>query len=303
MYPAAFEYVAVGSFAEASEQLARAAGEGKLLSGGCSLIPLMKLRLAEPRLLIDLNRVPGAAGIIAQAGEIRIGALAREADVEASALLAASWPILVDTSAVIADPLVRNMGTIGGNIAHADPANDHPATMLALGARFLLSGAAGTREVAAADFFQDLFATALGEDEVLTEIRIAAPPPGTGSAYLKYERQVGDFAVAAVAAVVVVADGRIRSARLALTNAGPVPLRAQSAEVALAGLRVDDGAGMDEAAALAGDGIQPWADLRGGTAYKVDLVRGLAGRAVRRAVARALGHHELSAAAAHGGPR
>lgn len=298
MYPAAFDYVAVRSFAEASRQLARAGGEGKLLAGGCSLIPLMKLRLAEPRLLIDLGRVEGGAGIREDdapgsapggaPGGVRIGALTAEADVEASPLVFARWPILRDASSVIADPLVRNMGTLGGNLAHADPANDHPAVMLALEARLVAQGGAGEREIAASDFFQDLFVTDLAEDEVLTAVRLPAPVAGTGSAYVKYERQVGDFAVAAVAAVVEVADGRIRAARLALTNAGPVPLRAGAAEAALVGLTVDDPAGLAEAAALAGDGIEPWADLRGSSAYKVDLVRGLAGRAVQRALARAM---------------
>ena len=290
MYPAAFEYVAVRSFDEASHQLGRAGGEAKLLAGGCSLIPLMKLRLAEPRLLVDLNRIPDAAYVREDGatGQVRIGALTREADVESSPLLWRHWPILRDTSAVIADPLVRNMGTLGGNIAHADPANDHPAVMLAVEAAFVLRGGAGERQVAAGDFFQDLFMTALGEDEVLTEVRIPLPAAGTGSTYLKYERQVGDFAVAAVAVVVQVRDGVIRRARIGLTNVGAVPVRAIGTEAALEGLAADDAARIDDAAGLAADGIQPWADLRGGTEYKRDLVRGLTGRAVRRAVERAL---------------
>ncbi len=298
MYPAAFEYVAVHSFEEASHQLGRAGGEAKLLAGGCSLIPLMKLRLAEPRLLVDLNRIPDAAFVRQDGatGQIRIGALTREADVESSPLLWRHWPILRDTSAVIADPLVRNMGTLGGNIAHADPANDHPAVMLAVGAAFVLRGAAGEREVAAGDFFQDLFMTALGEDEVLTEIRIPLPAAGTGSTYLKYEHQVGDFAVAAIAAVVRVEHGVIRSARIGLTNVGAVPVRAAGTEAALVGVAAGDGARIDAAADLAADGIQPWADLRGGTEYKRDVVRGLTGRAVRRAVERALAGTEAGTA-------
>lgn len=290
MYPAAFEYVAVHSFPEASHQLGRAGGDAKLLAGGCSLIPLMKLRLAEPRLLVDLNRIPGSAFIREDvaAGVIRIGALTREADVESSGILWRTWPILRDTSAVIADPVVRNMGTLGGNIAHADPANDHPATMLVLGASFVLLGPGGERQVAAGDFFQDLFMTDLAEDEVLTEVRIPLPGPGTGSAYLKYERQVGDFAVAAVAAVVEITGGVIQRARIGLTNVGGTPVRAAGAEDALAGVGASDLAGIDAAAALAADGIEPWADLRGGTEYKRDLVRGLTGRVVRQALARAL---------------
>lgn len=286
MYPAAFEYVAVRSFEEASEQLRRAGSDAKLLAGGCSLIPLMKLRLAEPRVIIDLNRVPDAAYVRNGSDSLRIGALTREADVEASPLVARTWPILVDTSSVIADPLVRNMGTIGGNVAHADPANDHPATMLALDASFVVSGGAGQREILANTFFQDLFVTALAEDEVLTEVRIPRPDPGTGSAYVKYEHQVGDFAVAAIAVVLQLQDDRIRAARIALTNVGPTPLRATAAEAVLVGALADD-AVIDAAAARAADGIEPWSDLRGSADYKRHLVRGLTGRAIRRALERA----------------
>jgi carbon-monoxide dehydrogenase medium subunit len=286
MYPAAFEYVAVHSFEEASEQLRRAGGDAKLLAGGCSLIPLMKLRLAEPKLIIDLNRVPDAAYVRNGGGSLRIGALTREADVEASPMVAGNWPILVDTSSVIADPLVRNMGTIGGNVAHADPANDHPATMLALDASFVVSGGAGQREIPAGEFFQDLFVTALAEDEVLTEVRIPRPEAGTGSAYVKYEHQVGDFAVAAIAVVLQLRDDQIGAARIALTNVGPTPLRARAAEATLVGAKADDAA-IDAAAARAADGIEPWSDLRGSADYKRHLVRGLTGRAIRRALERA----------------
>jgi carbon-monoxide dehydrogenase medium subunit len=286
MYPAAFEYVAVGSFDEASEQLRRAGGDAKVLAGGCSLIPLMKLRLAEPRLIIDLNRVPDAAYVKSGEGVLQIGALTREADVESSPLVAGLWPILVDTSSVIADPLVRNMGTLGGNVAHADPANDHPATMLALDAAFVVTGGRGPRVIPAADFFQDLFVTALAEDEVVTEIRIPFPEEGTGSAYVKYEHQVGDFAVAAIAVVLQVREGRVTVARIGLTNVGPTPLRASAAEAVLVGAEPDD-ATVDAAAARAADGLEPWSDLRGSADYKRHLVRGLTGRAIRRALERA----------------
>jgi carbon-monoxide dehydrogenase medium subunit len=269
-----------------------------VLAGGCSLIPLMKLRLAVPRLLIDLNRIPDAAYVRDDGGMLRIGALTREADVEASPLIAGTWPILVDTSSVIADPLVRNMGTVGGNVAHADPANDHPAVMLALDARFALHGGGGDREVAAADFFQDLFMTAMAEDEVLTEVRVPRPAPGTGSAYVKYEHQVGDFAVAAIAVVLELADNRIHAARIGLTNVGPTPLRAGAAEAVLVGAAPDDEV-IDAAAARAADGLEPWSDLRGSADYKRHLVRGLTGRAIRRALDRARG--VAVGSAGHGG--
>jgi carbon-monoxide dehydrogenase medium subunit len=286
MYPASFDYVAVRSFQEASDRLLRSGGEAKLLAGGCSLIPLMKLRLAEPRLIVDLNRVPDAAGIREVDGALRIGAMTREADVERSPLVARHWPILVDVSSVIADPLVRNMGTLGGNVAHADPANDHPAAMLALDAAFVVEGAGGAREIPARDFFQDLFVTALTEDEVLTEVRMPLPRPGTGSAYVKYEHQVGDFAVAAVAVVLELRDNRIEAARIGLTNVGPTPLRAAAAEAVLLGSDGSDPL-IDAAASRAADGIEPWSDLRGSADYKRHLVRGLTGRAIRRALERA----------------
>jgi carbon-monoxide dehydrogenase medium subunit len=264
----------------------------------------MKLRLAEPGLIIDLNRVPDAAYITERDGSLRIGALTREAEVEASALVARHWPILVDTSSVIADPLVRNMGTLGGNLAHADPANDHPATMLAMNASVVVSGGAGQRETQIDDFFQDLFVTALREDEVLTEIRLPLPVAGTGSAYVKYEHQVGDFAVAAIAVVLVVAEGRIQSARIGLTNVGPTPLRASAAEAILVGAAPDE-AVIDAASARAADGLEPWSDLRGSADYKRHLVRGLTGRAIRKALARAQDGDGTAGARrpAAGGPR
>jgi carbon-monoxide dehydrogenase medium subunit len=285
MYPAAFDYVAARSYAEAVHHLGRSDGDAKLLAGGCSLIPLLKLRLAEPKLLIDLNRVDGAEYIREEAGELRIGALTREADLEASELVARHWPILAETSSVIADPLVRNMGTIGGNVAHADPANDHPATMLAVDASFVVQGPAGSRRIPAAAFFEELFQTALAPDEVLTEIAIPLPRPGTGSTYLKYERQVGDFAVAAIAVVVEVSDGKITTCRIGLTNVGSIPLRAAAAESLLIGAPPGHEA-IAAAAAVADDGLDPWGDLRGSPEYKRDLVRGLTERALRRALER-----------------
>jgi len=283
MYPAAFGYVAARSYAEAIHHLGRSDGDAKLLAGGCSLIPLLKLRLAEPKLLIDLNRVDGAEYIREEAGELRIGALTREADLESSDLVARHWPILVETSSVIADPLVRNMGTVGGNVAHADPANDHPATMLAVDASFVAQGPAGSRRIPAADFFQDLFQTSLAPDEVLTEIVVPLPAPGTGSTYLKYERQVGDFAVAAIAVVVEMRDGKIATCRIGLTNVGATPLRAAAAESLLIG-QAPSREAIAAAAAVADDGLEPWGDLRGSPDYKRDLVRGLTERALHRAL-------------------
>lgn len=283
MYPGAFDYRSAGTFAEAVSMLGDLGPEAKILAGGCSLIPLMKFRLAEPSHLIDIGRVPDAAYIRETGEGLRVGALTREADIETSRLIAARYPILADASAVIADPTVRNMGTLGGNLAHGDPANDHPAVMLALRASVVAIGPDGERLIPADDFFVDLFQTALAPGEVLTEIRIPQPATGSGAAYVKFERQVGDFAVAAAAAAVRVEHGRIAEASVALTNAGPTVVRAEAAEAVLTGRAPDDDA-LKEAAAAARTEIEPWPDLRGGVEFK----RRLAGVALERALRVAL---------------
>lgn len=284
MYPAAFEYVAPSTFEEAIELLERYGPGAKLLAGGCSLVPLMKLRLAEPTHIVDLGRVPDAAGIREEDGVLRIGAMAREADLERSAAVVGRYPILVDTCSVIADPTVRNMGTVGGNLVHGDPANDHPATMMALHASFVALGASGTRIIPADEFFLGLFETALGPAEILTEIRIPAPVPGSGGAYVKFERQVGDFAIAAAAAWVRLDGDRVAEASIVLTNAGPTAIRARAAESAIAG-RVPETATLREAGEAAREGLEPWPDLRGSR----DVKRHLAGIAVERALRAAVG--------------
>jgi len=286
MYPNAFEYSAAASFKEAVARLAELGSEAKVLAGGCSLIPLMKLRLAEPAHLVDIGRVPDAAYMREVDGELRIGALTREADVERSPLIATRSPILADASSVIADPLVRNMGTVGGNLAHGDPANDHPAVMLALRATIVALGPEGERTIPADDFFIGLFETALEPGEILTEIRIPAPPTGSGGAYVKFERQVGDFAIAAAAVAVRLEDGQVADASIALTNAGPTVIRASAAESALAGRAPDDGS-LRDAAAAARDEAQPWPDVRGNAEMKKRLAGVAVERALRLAIRRA----------------
>jgi aerobic carbon-monoxide dehydrogenase medium subunit len=289
MIPSAFEYHVPGSVREASELLARLGDDARVLSGGQSLIPLMKLRLASPGHLVDINGIAGLVGIHEADGALRIGALTREADLEASGLVRARYPLLADTARVIADPLVRNLATIGGNLAHGDPANDHPATMLAYGAEVVASGRGGERRIPIAGFFTGPFATALSPAEILTEIRIPAPPAQSGGAYLKLEHKVGDFATAAVAVQLSLgADGTCERVGIGLTNVGITPIRAERAEGALRGQRLDDAA-IREAARLAAEAAQPVADLRGSTEYKRDLVRVLTGRALRKAVERAGG--------------
>jgi carbon-monoxide dehydrogenase medium subunit len=287
MIPSAFDYHAPTSIREATDLLVRLGDEAKVLSGGQSLIPLMKLRLASPRHLVDINGVPGLAYVREADGALAIGALTREAEIEESEIVRKWYPLLADTARVVADPLVRNLATVGGNLAHADPANDHPATMLAYGAEVVATGPRGERRIPVTALFTGPFMTALGPDEILTEIRIPAPPPRSGGAYLKLERKVGDFATAAVAVQLTLgADGTCARAGIGLTNVGLTPIRAERAEAALRGRRPDPAA-ITEAARLAAEAAQPAADLRGPVEYKKDLVRVLTGRALRQAVERA----------------
>jgi len=287
MIPAAFEYHAPTSIGEAIDLLARLGEDAKILSGGQSLIPLMKLRLAAPRHLIDINGIPGLAYVREADGALRIGALTRESELEDSALVRTRYPLLFDTCKVIADPLVRNLATVGGNLAHGDPANDHPATMLALEAEVVAAGPKGERRIPVASFFTGPFTTALRADEILVEIRVPVPPPRTGGAYLKLERKVGDFATAAVAAQVTLdANGTCARAGIGLTNVGATPIKAVRAEAALAGKRLDAET-IKRAAQLAAEASEPAADLRGSVEYKKDIVRVLTARALGRAAERA----------------
>jgi carbon-monoxide dehydrogenase medium subunit len=289
MIPAAFQYHAPTSLGEATALLARLGEDAKVLSGGQSLIPLMKLRLASPPHVIDINGIPGLAGIREADGVLRIGALTRESDLEESELVRTRYPLLHETARVIADPLVRNLATVGGNLAHGDPANDHPATMLALGAEIVTTGPRGERRIPIAAFFTGPFATALDPGEILVEIRVPGPAARSGGAYVKMERKVGDFATAAVAAqLTLAADGTCQQVGIGLTNVGLTPIKATRAEAALKGQRPDDAA-IARAAKLAAEASQPAEDLRGSVEYKRDLVRVLTGRALQRALERAEG--------------
>jgi len=289
MIPSAFDYHAPGTLDEAVALLERLGDEAKVLSGGQSLLPLLKLRLGDAGHLVDIGRIPGLDGIAEADGYLRIGGAAREADLERSDLIREKYPILLDTAAVIADPLVRNRATVGGNLAHGDPANDHPATMLALGAEVVAQGPGGERTIPVTQFFTGLFATALSPAEILTEIRIPIPPPRSGGAYVKLERKVGDFATAAAAAQVTLGgQGEIARIGIGLTNAGPTPIKATEAERHLLG-RQPDAEAIGEAARLASEAASPSADRRGSVEYKRDMARVLTGRAVTRAVERAGG--------------
>ncbi len=289
MIPSAFDYFAPGSLGEAIGLLEEHGEEAKILSGGQSLLPLLKLRLGYATKLVDIGRIPGLDYIKESDGVLRIGALVTEAKLEASDVAKSRCPILADTVRVIADPLVRNRATVCGNLAHGDPANDHPATMLALGAEVVAQGPGGERTIAIDVFCTGLFTTALNPNEILTEIRIPAPPSRSGGAYLKLERKVGDYATAAAAAQVTLGDsGEIAAARIALTNAGPTPVRVSAAEAAVRGQKPTDDL-LAEAGRLAAEAARPNADRRGSVEYKKAMARVLTTRALRRAVERAGG--------------
>jgi aerobic carbon-monoxide dehydrogenase medium subunit len=287
MIPPSFEYFRPGTVPEAIALLQQHGEDAKILSGGQSLIPMMKLRLARPGYLIDINRIQGLSHIKEEGGYLKIGGLTREAELEASPLVQSKYPLLLDTTSVIADPQVRNLATVGGNLAHGDPANDHPATMIALGAQVVATGAKGERVIPIEDFFVSLFTTALRPDEILTEIRVPVPPARSGGAYFKLERKVGDFATAAVAVQLTLDDkGSVQKVGIGLTNVGATPIKARSAEDFLRGKKLDDG-NIAQAAQLAAKDAQPSADLRGPAEYKRGLVQELTRRALSRARERA----------------
>lgn len=289
MIPRSFEYLAPRTLDEAVSLLRKLGQEAKILSGGQSLIPMMKLRLATPPYIIDINRIPDLNYISEFDGFLRIGALARENDLEAAPIIISDYPILMDTTSVIADPLVRNQATACGNLAHGDPANDHPATMLALEASVIAVGPNGEREIHIESFFTGLFTTALQPDEILKEIRVPIPPPLSGGAYLKLERKVGDYATAGVAVQITVnGAGVCQRAGIGLTNVGFYPLKAKKTEAFLTGKTLDDST-IKRAAELAAGESQPIDDIRGSADYKQDLVRVLTARALNRAFGRAKG--------------
>ncbi len=288
MIPPSFEYVVPKTIPEAVALLGRNP-EAKVLAGGHSLIPAMKIRLSSPVMLIDINRIDGLSYIREEAGWLKIGAMTCEADLDHSELILSKYPLLADTSKMIADPLVRNRATVGGNLAHADPANDHPATMLAYDAQVVATGSRGERVIPIDQFFEGPFTTGLAHDEVLTEIRIPMPMPHSSGAYFKVERKVGDFATAAVAVQLTLdQNGNCESVGIGLTNVGLTAIRATEAEAALQGKQPDD-ATIKMAAQRAAEAAQPIGDQRGSEEYKRALIKTLTVRALRKAVERARG--------------
>lgn len=287
MIPAPFDYHAPQTLDEALALLqshGAESGEAKVLSGGQSLLPLLKLRLGATGHLVDIGRIPGLEYLKEEDGVLKIGGRTRESALEHSELIRTKYPLLAETAAVIADPLVRNLATVGGNLAHGDPANDHPATMLALRVEIVATGPKGSRTIPIDEFFLGLFSTALAPDEILTEIRVPAPSAKSGGSYVKLERKVGDFATAASAVqLTLAADGTIAKIGIALTNAGPTPLRAADAESFLTGQQ-PTGERIAEAARRAAAIASPNADRRGAIDYKRQMARVLTGRAIQRAL-------------------
>jgi len=278
--PAAFDYTAPDSLNDAIKALADGGEDAKLLAGGHSLIPLMKLRLAAPSLLVDLRKVPGLHGVNRDNGSWRIGAMTHHADLEHTPELG----IVSRVAGTIADPQVRNRGTIGGSLAHGDPASDLPAAMLVCEGTVTLQGPRGQRTVSASDLFQDYLQTAVGEDEVLTEIRFDALQ-GYGHGYQKFNRRSEDWAMVAVGAVVKASGGSCEDVRIGLTNVASVPVRATGVEEALRGQSLSP-ENIERAAEQAAEGLEPPADLNASAEYKRHLTRVLCKRALQEAVAR-----------------
>lgn len=286
MIPGSFDYYAPGTLHEAIALLRQHGGDAKLLAGGQSLIPAMRFRLALPPVLIDLNSIEGLEYLREDDGHLAIGAMTREVALEESSLVQSRFPILADAARVIADPVVRNRATVGGNIAHADPANDHPAVMLAYNAEVIALGPNGTRAIPIDNFFVDLFENALSDDEILTEIRIPTPGANSGGAYVKMERKVGDYAISAVAVQLTLNGDTCTSARIGLTNVSPAPMRAKNAEQVLVGQVLTDEV-IEAAGRAAAAECDPSPDLRGSAEYKRDITRVLTKRAIRQAMERA----------------
>jgi carbon-monoxide dehydrogenase medium subunit len=286
MIPRPFEYHAPSSTKDAVALLSTYGAEAKLLAGGHSLLPMMKLRFAEPAHLIDLGRIAELKGIRRAGDEIRIGAMTSENDLVWSSLLREQCPLLVEAAGLISDPQVRYKGTIGGDISHGDPGNDHPAVMMCLGASFVLRGPSGERIVPAETYFLGTYSTAIEPDEILTEIRIPIPAPGTGWSYAKLKRKTGDFATAATAVLLRLRGDSVQNVSITLTNLGATALRATAAEQHLRGNALDEAA-VHAAARLAMAICEPVEDLRGNVEYKIAMAGEMTRRALHAAAGRA----------------
>ena len=279
-----FSYHAPRSVGEALSLLSQHGAEAKLLAGGHSLLPMMKLRFASPSHLIDLGKIAGLKGIKQVGNAIHIGAMTTENELIWSQLVQEKLPLLAEGARQISDPQVRYKGTLGGDIAHGDPGNDHPALMLALGASFVVTGPKGERVLPADGFFLGTYETQLGADDILTEIRIPVPPAGSGHCYSKLKRKIGDYATAATAVMLQMKGDVVGGVSIALTNVGPTALKATAAEASLKGKRLDDA--VNEAARLAMSICEPAADQRGSVEYKTAMAGEMTVRALQTAASR-----------------
>jgi aerobic carbon-monoxide dehydrogenase medium subunit len=287
MIPAAFDYRPARSVDEAIDLLQHYGDDAKLVAGGQSLIPTMKLRLAQPGVLVDLGRVPGLSYIREENGAVAIGAMTTYTTLGRSDLLRQRFPIILDGLSVLADRQVRNRGTLGGSMAHADPAADLTAVIQALKGTIVARGPSGTRTIAVDDFFTDTFATALEPGEIITEIRLPLPPVHTGSAYVKLENKASHYAVVGSAAVIMLdADRTCSSASIAITGASTKPTRATSVEAALAGKKLDETT-LADAASHAVDGLELVGDIHGSQAYRGQMCTVMTRRAILKALERA----------------
>jgi carbon-monoxide dehydrogenase medium subunit len=286
MYPASFQYHAPATLQEALALLERHLGDAKVLAGSQSLIPLMKLRLAQPGHLVDLRKLPGLTGISESSDALQIGAMTTHRAIETSELLRTRLPVLPEAAALIGDAQVRNLGTIGGSLAHADPSADWPAVAVALDASVRIAGKSGERTVKVEELVTGPLTTVLGPSEILVQVQVPFQTPRAGSAYEKVPHPASRFAVVGVAAAVTLDDrGTVRSARVAVTGLAPKIARARATEQALMGKSPNETA-IDAAAASAAEGIQIRSDLSGSAAYKAHLLSLTTGRALRRAIAR-----------------
>ncbi len=285
MIPPSFEYHRPATVAEAVALLGKLGDDAKLLAGGHSLLPMMKLRFAEPANLIDLNRIPELRGIREEGGKIVIGAMTTENELIASPLLQQKVPLLVEAATQIADPQVRNRGTIGGDIAHGDPANDHPAIAKALDATFVLHGPNGARRVPAVDFFHGTYMTDMAADEILSAIEVAPFAAGTGYAYRKLKRKTGDWATAAAAIVLRMSGGKVEHVTIGLTNVAPTALRATDAEALMKGQAITQEL-LQQVAMAVRSVCEPAEDLRGDAEYKTAMAGEMTRRAIELAASR-----------------
>jgi len=285
MKPAAFEYVVADSVEMAVASLAQAGGDAKIIAGGQSLVPMLNFRLLRPSVLVDINRIPGLAHVREDGNVVRVGALTRHHQLETSPVIAAHFPVLREAMAHVAHLAIRNRGTIGGSLSHADPAAELPMMTLLLDAELRVVSAKGARTVAARDFFRDALSVDLAEDEIVTEV-VLPKLPNTGWGFAEVARRSGDFALAAVAATLTLSDGKIARARVAMTGVAPTARRVTEAERLLIGQRLDDGVDSDVIEAVRA-ATEPPTDLHASSDYRRHLVGVLAGRALAGAWGRA----------------